>query len=84
MTRDWLEVLPIGRVHPVEQRLDVALDHGERGPQLMRHVGQRRLALLLHLLESAAHRVERAGQRADFARTLLRHADAEIARFHPA
>ncbi len=81
---DWLEVLSIRRVDAVEQGFDVALDHGERCAELVRNVGQGRLPLLLDLLQARAHRVERAGEVADFARAFLSHAGAEVAGFDPA
>ena len=58
-------MLRVGRMDSVDQRLDVALDHGQRRAQLMADVGQQRAALLLVGLESGRHRVESASQLLD-------------------
>ena len=60
----------------VEDRLDVALDDGERRPQLVGDVGEEAPALGLVRLEPGGHRVEAAGQLRDRAGTRAAALDA--------
>ena len=55
----------IGRVDAVEDRLEVAGDHGEWRSQLVADVGEERAPLLLVGFESSGHRVEAAGELLD-------------------
>ena len=65
LLEDQREVVGVGRIDAVEDRLEVALDHGERRPELVADLGQQRPALALVGLESSGHRVEPAGELAD-------------------
>jgi hypothetical protein len=50
--RQGVEVLGVGWVDTVDDRLEAALDDGQRRAQLMRHVGQEASALLVTLFEA--------------------------------
>ena len=50
-------------VKPVEHRLDLAPDHGERGAQLVTEVGEEPASSLVLLLESHRHPVEGGADR---------------------
>ena len=65
LLEDRRQVGLVGRMDAVEDRLDAALDDGERRPQLVGDVGEERPALGLVGLEPGGHRVEAAGEGAD-------------------
>ena len=67
----------VGRVDAVDERLDVALDHRQRGAQLVADVGQQRAALALVGLEPGGHRVEAAGQLEQLGRPAIRLLDPD-------
>ena len=69
---DRAEVRLVGRVHAIEERLEIALDHGERGPQLMAHVGQESTPGRVLRLEAGGHLVESATQATQLAAAPLR------------
>ena len=52
------EVFGVGRVDAVDDRLEVALDDGQRRPQLVADLGQQGAALALVGLQARRHRVE--------------------------
>ena len=52
----------VGLVDAVEHRLDVALDHRQRRPELVADVGEQRPPLGLVGLEPGDHRVEAADE----------------------
>ncbi len=60
--QDRPEMDLVGRVDAIEDRLDVALDDGERRPELVGHVGEQAASLGLIRLEPCGHRVEAAGE----------------------
>src|SRR2546430_16258354 len=70
-------------MHTVDDGLDIALDDRERRPELVTHVGEEPAALLFASLEACAHRVERARERAHFARTAFGDSGREVARLDP-
>ena len=62
----------VGRIDAVDDRLEVALDDGQRRPQLVADVGEQRPALALVGLEPLGHRVEADVQLVDQARPARR------------
>ena len=62
LLEDRRDVRGVGRMHAVEERLDVALHDRERRAQLMRHIGEELLALRFIRAEARGHRVERVGE----------------------
>ena len=81
-----LDVGRIGRVDPVHDRLEVALDDGQRRPQLVADLGEEVAALALVGLEAGGHRVEAGHELAGRAAALARGPDADrvVAGFDPA
>ena len=65
LLEDRPEMRLVGGMDAVEDRLDVALDDGERRPELVGDVGEEAPPLGLVRLEPGGHRVEAAGQVAD-------------------
>ena len=74
------KVLVVRWMDPVQQRLQVALDHAQWRPQLVRHVCQEPAPLDGVLLEPLCHLVEGASQATDLARSALGHARAVVPR----
>ena len=75
------EVL-VALVEAVAQALDAAADHGERRPELVRHVGEELAPPGLVALEPLGHRVERPRELAHLARTVLGRSRREVALAH--
>ena len=67
LIEDDAEMGRVGRIDTVDDRLEVALDDGQRRPELVADVGQQRPALGLVGLEPRDHRVETVGQLAHHA-----------------
>src|SRR5881397_1089254 len=68
----------VRRVNTVDQRIEVALDDGERSPELMAHISEKTSPLFLAGLEPARHCVERARERASVARPSHAHSRREV------
>ena len=81
--QDSLEMLGIGRIQTVDHALDVALDDGQRRPQLVADIGNQAPTLLLRLSQSRAHGIERARQGADLPRASLGNLCSELAGLDP-
>ena len=77
---EGLDSLVIGVYHAVFDRLEVALDIGQRCAKLVGHVGSQLPALLPCQFEIAGHRVERFCQFTDIVTAGFRHPLAQIAR----
>src|SRR5712691_7234006 len=73
----------VGGMDAVEDGLDIPLDDRERGPELVTHVGEEPAPLLFASLETCAHGVEGASERAHFARAAYGDARREVARLDP-
>ena len=58
LVEDRREVLRVGRVDPVDDRLDVAANDRQGRAQLMAHIGEQRAPLAFVRLEALGHRVE--------------------------
>ena len=71
LVEDREEMLFVGRVHPVDECLEVSLDDRERGAQLVADIGEQAPPLLLARTKAAGHRVEGACERASFTWTAL-------------
>ena len=54
-----VQVMRIRRIEAVEHRLDVAADHGQRGPQLVREVGEQLTTPVLIGFQTPGHAIER-------------------------
>ncbi len=74
--------LPVGRDDPVTDGLEVALQVGQRGAQLMRGVGDDVAPLALALLEGGGHLVEGVGQAGQLVRRRAWHARGEVPAGH--
>ena len=70
---------PVGDDHAVAQGLEVALQVRQRGPQLVRGVGDEIAAHLLLLLERRGHLVERVREAGELLRSLARDARRVVA-----
>src|SRR5438132_12874405 len=70
-------------MHAVDDGLDIALDDREWRPELVTHVGEEPAALLFASLETCAHGVEGASERAHFARAAYGDTRREVARLDP-
>jgi hypothetical protein len=75
------QVVGVGRIDPIEQRLEVALEHGDGRAQLVGHVCQQAAALIFAAPQAAEHGVEGACQGAQLARPALAHARGQVAGF---
>ncbi len=86
LVEDRPEVLGVGRVDAVDDRLDVAPDDRQRRAQLMAHVGQQRPPLAFVRLQALGHRVEAGRQLDELAGTAPGPRDPHgvIAMGHPA
>src|SRR2546425_9884600 len=74
----------VGGMDAVDERLEVAPHDREGGPELVADIGEQAPPLLLTRTQAAGHRVERARERARFARATLVDARREIAIGHTA
>ena len=71
LLEDRADVGRVGRVDPVEQGLEVALDHRERGSELVGDVGEEAAARRILRLEPCGHRVEGPAQASHLASALV-------------
>ena len=71
---------PVGRDDAVAQRLEVALQVGQRGPQLVGGVGDEVAPHRLLALEAGRHLVERIGEAGELLRAVARDAGGVVAR----
>ena len=78
-----LEARGVGGVDAIGHALEAALDHRQRRPQLVRHIGEEASTLSLVRVEPLAHRVERSRERAHGPGPGLGHPHGEIALLDP-
>ena len=52
------DFLPLQRVHPIQNRLQIALQHMKRVAQFVRHIGQQIAAQFFSLLQPLGHAVK--------------------------
>ena len=74
----------VGDDHAVPERLEIALQVRQRGPQLVGGVGDEVAPHPLLLLEAGRHLVERIGERGDLLRAFAGHARRVVALGDPA